>query len=114
MVERYIVIVDAESSILSNRPIKNYELDAFGIRSGSVATQLDIFKLTSQIRNRRVQVGYRRAATPLGSEAFNIQLENFIPDPPKRGIGYLRHQTGISSPDPRTKLLNSPFGGIGG
>ena len=90
MVERYIVIVDAESSILSNRPIKNYELDAFGIRSGSYATQLDIFKLTSQIRNRRVQVGYRRAATPLGSEAFNIQLENFIPDP-------------------RTKLLNWVF-----
>ena len=44
MVERYIVIVDAESSILSNRPIKNYELDALDIRSGSVATQLDIFK----------------------------------------------------------------------
>ena len=35
MVERYIVIVDAESSILSNSPIKNYELDAFGIRSGA-------------------------------------------------------------------------------
>ena len=42
MVERYIVIVDAESSILSNRPIKNYELDALDIRSGSYATQLDI------------------------------------------------------------------------
>ena len=43
MVERYIVIVDAESSILSNRPIKNYELDDFGIRSGSYATQLGDF-----------------------------------------------------------------------
>ena len=91
MVERYIVIVDAESSILSNRPIKNYELDALGIRSGSVATQLDIFKW-----------GY----TPLRSEAFNIQLENVIPDPPKRRTGCLRHQTGISSPDPKTKLSN--------
>ena len=63
MVERYIVIVDAESSILSNRPIKNYELDAFGIRSGSVATQLDIFKW-----------GY----TPLGSEAFKSYIERKI------------------------------------
>jgi hypothetical protein len=63
-------------------------LDAFGIRSGSVATQLDIFKLTSQIRNRRFQVGYRRAATPLEniqlgsyatrSDAFGIQLNVFF------------------------------------
>ena len=47
---------------------------------------IDIFKLTSQIRTEDFKWGIV-ALRPTRNQAFNIQLENFIPDPRKRGIG---------------------------